>query len=97
MNTIGVHYEKAVSEALSLVEQKALAVLQKHSNVHEFTMGMGTAFFTDHNGDMMDVRSYMRPVFDILEEWDSYLKLTGEFMILSANGRKHLNRKESDG
>lgn len=88
MNTIAVHYDQAVSEALSLVEQSALVILRKHSNIQDFTMGMGTAFFTDRNGEMMEVRNYMRPVFLILEEWDRYLKLTGEFMIITSNGRK---------
>jgi hypothetical protein len=88
MNTIENHYNKAVSEALSLIEKKALVILQKHRNIHEFTMGMGAAFFTNHIGAVMEVRSYMRPVFNILNEWDEYLKLTGEFMTLTANGRK---------
>lgn len=82
-------YREARYLALVQVEEMARDILKKHPNLGEFIMGMGTWTFTFANGDTVyDEMKYMKKLSDFISEWDEYLKLTGEPMRFTANGRK---------
>ena len=82
------HYEQACTLALSEVERLARQILANHSNLHEFVMGMGGAIFITKDDDNLGTedRAYMKPLNDLLMEWDDYLKLTGEPMRFTVDG-----------
>lgn len=84
------HYNKAVSDALEIVESRAREILCKHSNLDEFIMGMGVWFFTGKDKEHFDDRdlAYLKPFAELFYEWDEYLKLTGKPMRFTAYGKK---------
>lgn len=95
-------FEHAETAALTLIEQRAREILKKRPTLKEFVMGMGSAQFTLKKpmpyGDCLKVDSfaawddafprYLKPVFDIINEWDCVLKLTGTPMRFTATGPK---------
>jgi hypothetical protein len=81
-------YNEADELALEIVEDMARHILRKHLNMEEFVMGMGTAFFADENGGLLDgekpyTKRYMKKLFDFIDEWDEFFKLTGTPMRIS--------------
>ena len=97
--TIAKHYQAAETVALKLIEQRARKILKEHPKLKEFVMCMGSAQFTLKNRDVFDSYStyddtyprYLNPVFDLIDEWDRYLKLTGTPMRFTADGPKITN------
>lgn len=98
---IALYYHQSAQIALDLVEKRARAILRQHPNLDEFIMGMGIWFFTrkvgtkDEKGIVIEEwmnnivhepLAYMKPVADLIDEWDEYLKITGEPMRFTANG-----------
>ena len=92
-NTVAKHYNKARQIALNLIVLRARRILKKHKNLKEFVMAMGSATFHDQKGDAVFNYTtgrgpiYMDPVYQLIEDWDDYLKLTGEPMRFCATGR----------
>ena len=83
------HYLQAEDLALIEVERLARKILVEHSNLDEFVMGMGEAFFSDGYENLaIDERAYMKPLRDFIGEWDDVLKLTGTPMRFTATGKK---------
>lgn len=98
---LSYHYDKAVGLSLVIVENKARAILQQHSNLDEFIMCMGGWFFTSKRKDTRGQAIIIDPYDDIhrcpkymtglrrfIDEWDDYLKITGESVRFTANGEK---------
>lgn len=99
---IAQFFSHAETAALTLIEQRARQILQAHPNLKEFVMCMGSAQFTlkkpmpFRNCLSVDSFSawndhfprYLKPVFDLIDEWDSVLKLTGTPMRFTATGPK---------
>jgi len=89
MKDIEFHFHKAESIALALLEQRARKILSRHTNLSEFVMCMGSAFFVNRHGEIIhlsDAPKYCNPVIAILDEWDRYLHLTGTSMRFTATG-----------
>ena len=91
MKRIREKIQEANSIALALIEHRARKILKAHPNsLHEFVMGMGSAFFTDM--EKCPTRpKYANPVFDIIAEFDEILHLTGNPMRFTATGEKRTN------
>lgn len=85
---IAKHYNAAFNVAIELIEKRARAILRKHPNLSEFISAMGTWGFIPKDKDAWtrDDLKYMKPVADIYDEWDDYLKLSGEPMRFTAHG-----------
>lgn len=87
LKDVDKHYRQARDIAMQLIEQRARRILVTHPNLDEFIMGMGSWFFTRKGGEIIvDPLGYMKPISDIIDEWDAYLKLTGEPMRFTAEG-----------
>lgn len=86
---------------LKLVEFKARTILRNNPKLHEFIMGMGGWIFTDKAGDTVEThterrnddytyryvcKDWAKPVAELIDEWDQYLKLTGNPMRFTLNG-----------
>jgi hypothetical protein len=85
------YYHLAVELALLDVEKEARKILREHSHLEEFVMAMGSWCFWTTDGGQVDNYydfKYLKPLVDIFEEWDEYLKLTGTPMRFTANGKK---------
>ena len=91
------HYSKACELASQKVERMARAILQKHGNLDEFIMGMGTWFFSIKdkrypNNHLSGIdRAYLKPLDNFISEWDDFLKITGEPMRFTAFGKRVTN------
>lgn len=86
---IKMHYNAAEKIASEEVQRLARKILREHPNLHEFIMGMGSAFFTDKYRNVKSSGyEYMAPLFDLIDEWDCVLKITGEPMRFTASGEK---------
>ena len=90
MKRITEKIQEANDIALSLIELRARKVLKIHPSLKEFVMGMGCAIFTDHLGNTIRPK-YANPVFEIIEEFDAILHLTGNSMRFTAYGEKRTN------
>lgn len=100
---IRYHYDIAVSLALKEVEKEARKILFEHSRYKEFIMAMGSCFFTTaEKGETVDLLRqvyrnggysyeltyrYFGQLQKIFDEWNPYLKLTGEPMRFTATGK----------
>lgn len=75
--------------ALDEIEEQARAILRAHSNLSEYVQGMGTEFFTDRAGNVVELSSfgYMQPLRNFIEEY-SALNLSGVPMRFTAHGAK---------
>lgn len=87
--------QRAITQALLILEAKARKVLVTHPNLQHFTMAMGSAFFTKRNGDTFSVShpdhktpGYAQAVIAFLDEFNERLHLTGEPMTFTATGPK---------
>lgn len=90
---IAYHYQKAGDIALAEVERMARAILVKYTNLHTFSIGMGSWGFVTQNGDHValpfeNVPKYMYPLRDFIDEWDTRLYLTGQYMKFTATSPK---------
>lgn len=75
--------------ALKFVEAEARKILEKHSNLTEFVMGMGAVYFLDENGDIIyDEPKYIEEsnLRKFIDKWDNDLKLSGHPMRFTAKG-----------
>ncbi len=73
------------------VERLARQILRNgwkgRNRARGFTMAMGSAFFTDRNGEVLDnypdghnSAAFCKALNDFIENWDDMLRLTGEPM-----------------
>lgn len=90
-NNLDELYQKAVDEAMAIIETMARDILREHSDLEEFVMGMGTCFFTmsepsAHPTVTLEERAYMKELEDFIDEWDPALYLTGSSMRFTAEG-----------
>lgn len=82
-------FEELEKMALHELERRARVAMRRDPSAVEFVMGMGAVFFRMKNGkdaDYTTSRPALRPVFDLLAEWDDYLHLTGTPMRFTADG-----------
>lgn len=84
--TIQDHYNAAFKAAISLVESRARAILRSRPKLREFVMAMGAYTFYDADGPIHDPDSWADPVYDLIAEWDEYLKLSGTPMRFTTDG-----------
>jgi len=104
LGTVADYYEKAEKTASEVVEKMARQILREHPELNEFVMAMGTYFFTYKEGGILDPISskmnssynyvyydtepFLKPLNDLIGEWDSRLKITGDAMRFTADGIK---------
>lgn len=89
-------YMQAFESAIELVELEARNILRKNKSLDEFVMAMGSASFTTKKKkgtpyyDIVDLgkNPSFKRLNDFINQWDSYLKITGEAMRFTANGPK---------
>lgn len=86
-------FNQAVAIGLKHVETIARDILKTHPELTEFTMAMGSYTFTESRPDNAvgielggDERDFFKPLFDFMNDWDKYLKLTGSPMRFTADG-----------
>lgn len=80
-------HQQAVHRALECVEEKARALMRKNLHLHEFTMAMGTWFFSKGSGEIChDVPYCARGLAVFIEEFDDALYLTGHPMRFTKDG-----------
>lgn len=71
------HIEAATDLALKEIEVSVRKVLKRSPKL-SFCMAMGSAgFYWDNEPMQDDDRVYFKPVFDLIYQFDRYLKLTG--------------------
>ena len=77
MKVIQAHLDAASDLAINELERRARQVLKRSPKL-SFCMAMGSASFY-WDGEPMDDndRAYFKPVFDLLDEFNSALSLTG--------------------
>lgn len=84
------HYDEAYSLVRAEVERRARKILKAHPNLTEFSMSMGSWCFWDKDGNSVDGnysgQKYVKPIADLLGEWDDFMKLTGDPMRITADG-----------
>ena len=89
--SISQHYQAARRLALSKLIAAARKILQDHPNLDEFILAMGVAMFTVKDNPLVNLhlseRKYFRPVERLIDEWDDYLRLTGEGIRFRARGK----------
>lgn len=81
----GQMHRIARAEVERLARQVLRNGLKGRNRAREFVMAMGSAFFVDRNGEVIDnytsdgLRSaaFCKPLNEFLEQWDSMLHLTG--------------------
>jgi len=86
--------ERANDLAVQLVESEARKMLRGHSNLDEFIMAMGSAFFTVKGGDIARDsicpydRQYMKSFDEMLDDLNEQFKICGFPMRFTAYGEK---------
>ncbi len=99
---IAASYDQARALAITLLEHRARAVMRSHRNCAEFICCMGSAFFVVKRAGALDgeinvdpcdsyAPAYMGRVAELINEWDDYLKLTGEGFRFTADGPVNRN------
>lgn len=90
---IETYYDQASADASAFVEQEARALLHKHPCLQEFVMGMGLWSFSTQSGESHLPGFYTTPKYitnsrlgKFINQWDEYLKITGEPMRFTADG-----------
>ena len=83
---ISYHYELACTLSIVKVEELARKILRGHKNLDEFIIAKGGWMYTDKNGNDIDDKPYMRELSEFIDEWDNYLKITGNPMRFTADG-----------
>ena len=87
MKQIDALLNKADSLAIKEVERRARAVLSRNNKAQKFMMAMGTYFFIDKDGEILsDHEINCKALDNFIMKYDS-LKLTGEAMTFTANGK----------
>ena len=81
---IDKHLEIAENLAISEVVMIARRVLSSKNKTHKFTMGMGTYFFENKKGEVMDFSSNELDTF--ISKYDSIFGLTGNPMTFFQKG-----------
>jgi hypothetical protein len=73
--------DQAEELALAEVERRARQVMQKHPTAASFCMVMGSATFYDKHGEPIEEdRTFVRPFYDFVDEFNRFLYLTGNPM-----------------
>jgi hypothetical protein len=75
-------YNQAVDEAMRQVEEMVREAFKQDSRLTDFVLAMGSATFSAKrigiiDDNYTDKYPAIKPVFDFLDEWDDYLKLSG--------------------
>lgn len=87
---IAHHFHEAERIALEMIEGMARQILRTHPCLDEFVMAMGSAFFTVKGDPRENIdtseRAYMKRLDDLLNEWDTFLHLTGTPMRFTSDG-----------
>lgn len=90
-------YNNMCDIALAEVEILARSILKKNPTLKEFVNAMGVCFFTTYDGNTVDLWEYgtsnitrksFNDLANLINDWDSILKLTGESMRFTATGEK---------
>lgn len=77
----------ARTQALALIEECARAAMRANPKLHEFIMAMGTWFFVDATGKVIDgTPRNVRRLANIIDEFDGTLRLSGHPMRFTADG-----------
>jgi len=84
------HLDAAYRIGLAEIERLARKILREHTNLDEFVMAMGGAFFVKKDGEHFHTWDckYMGQLDRLITAWDDTLGLTGEPMRFTATGRK---------
>lgn len=101
-NSIQHFYDKACELAVQEVEKEARKILREHKHLDYFIMAMGTYYFVDKKGQNIDTQQpckrnghnswdhsfkYFEKLTNLICEWDEYLKITGNAMKFTADGK----------
>ena len=94
-NAISEQIQKLHTEASNLASAEVIRIARKilneHSELKEFVMGMGLWSFSDYDGHSYLLENGTDPRFaeleDFISEWDSEIRITGEPMRFTANGK----------
>jgi len=84
MERIELYYSGASSVAMEEIERIAREIIADESNdLSGYCQGMGTWFFGDEDGNLFDSNDVdlypeLEEIDTIMQEWDVYLRLTGE-------------------
>jgi hypothetical protein len=82
-------YNQCSDLAIERIEEIARDILKKHPKLDEYCQGMGTWDFTDKKGNLIDNDNPIcKSLDDFMQEWDSYLHLTGAPMRFTAISKK---------
>lgn len=93
------HYFQLAGKAASEeVERLARQILAKNDDLHEFTMAMGTWFFSRTKKEAKKFGGYdiihsneddprFKELEEFISEWDDAIKITGEPMRFTAKGK----------
>ena len=78
-------FDDASELALSYVDAAARELLDKHDDLDEFAMGMGTWFFVDKSNNIIhseDEPDYIAnsDLAEFISVWDEYIGITGNPM-----------------
>ncbi len=91
MSIIERHYNAARREAVRKMIRLARKFLLSHPDYDEFVCCMGSCFFThirtERNDRLDEIRRGARNLTNLMNQWDDYLKLTGEGVRFTARGR----------
>jgi hypothetical protein len=81
-------YESASLLALKLIESEARKLLRNHNSLNEFVMAMGSTFFIDKHGEVVDNWrfKYIEQFTDLINDLDDRFHITGTPMRFTANG-----------
>ena len=78
MKNVNALLEKAEKLVWAEIEKKVTKILLSERNAARgFICCMGGYFWIDSNGDAIDDRAWMNPVFNIFDKYDDAFKLTG--------------------
>ncbi len=92
------HLNIADKLAVKYVEKIAREILINNPNLKEFTMAMGSFFFSDKDGiihsyqdeKLEKIKGYKK-LDDFICKWDDLLKITGTPMTFTTKGKKITN------
>lgn len=83
-------YNQCGDMALDEIIKMAREIMIKHPKAKEFIMGNGTCLFVDENDNRInegdEIYKFFKDLYEFIDEWDDYLKLTGEPMRFTADG-----------
>ncbi len=78
----------ATDIALDEIERLARKHLSKYPHkLKDFTMAMGTYFFTDKNNNILYDKYRCIELDNFISKWDEHLSLTGNPMYFTAKGK----------